>query len=394
MWKLFSKTKILKKDLLSFKDEPLSGLSGFLLIVLDLFIFLNVMMGISGETAKSPKPSLYYPYSCSTHFDAPKTDYSAFGDISHYRQYTFKKELSPYCRDLRLKIGAFSELPLFKERLETIRAIDDKRAKNNSRLEVISKQYNTRLFEQIASMPNNRALRSAGDEYNALHEENKRLALKKEAVPSVTTMKGYRAYRDYVLDNKAAFQEAKKSYTFWQPFKEFGYVLRFVLPLLLLFGFFYYRSKRRELRDEQYNPVVKIISTHISLILILPVIWYTLYIVYHVLPKTLLRQIIDYLISIGLLSILNYLAIAAVVLIFGALIYFIQKRTIEHKKIASKKNIKKVISFSLCPNCSNKVDYARPYCPYCGEELLSACTLCEEMTIKRLPYCQNCGKGV
>lgn len=393
MWKLFDKTKILKSDLLSFKNEPLSGLSVLLLIVLDIFIFSNVMVGIEGETAKSPSHYVYYPSSCSNHFDAPKTSYSGFGDVVRYRKYTFEEQVSPHCEELRQKISRFSQTAHFKERLKSIRAIDDKLTQNNKRLRVISQQYNTRLFERIALMPNNHALRSAKDEYEALNSDNKKLNEKKAAIPSVTTLDGYREYRDYVVSNKAAFKAAKESYEFWQPFREFAHVLTFVLPLLLVFGFFYYRSKRKELRGEHYNPIVKIISTHISLILALPLIWYTIYIIYHVMPKTLLRQIIDYLVSVGLLSILNYLAIAAVVLVFGVLIYFIQKRTIRHKKIGSEKNIKKIISFSQCPRCTFKVDYSKPHCPFCGEKLLDACKSCGEMTIRGLPYCQQCGES-
>jgi predicted RNA-binding Zn-ribbon protein involved in translation (DUF1610 family) len=391
MLNLFKKTKTLKSDLLSFKNEPLSGLSVFLLIVLDLFIFSNVMMGIRGETAKSPSAYVYYPQSCSTHFDAPKRSYEAF-DTSFMSSYaTFKQKINPYCQELQVKIDRFAKTPMFHERLKSVRSINDQRRKNNSRLETLSKQYNTRLFEQIARMPNNQALLSAKNEYDALHEENKNLDAKMAAIPPLSSLGGYAAYRDYVTENREAYKSARKSYTFWQPFKEFGHVLVFILPLLAIFGYFYYRSKRKELRGEHYNPVVKIISTHISLILMLPVVWYTLYIIYHVIPKTLLKKIIDFLIEIGLLSILNYLAIGVVVLLFGFLIFWIQKRTIAHKKIGSAKNVKKIVSFSQCPSCDYRVDYTMPYCPYCGEQLLHPCAVCGHPTIAVLPYCQHCG---
>ena len=391
MWNFFNKTKTLKTDLLSFKNEPLSGLSIFLLIILDLFIFSNVMIGIRGETAKSPGAHVYYPQNCSTHFVAPKGNYAAFDTTFSYKTRTFKQPISPYCEELHTHIDRFAQTPLFKERLKSVRAIEEQRRKNDRRLEQITKQYNTRLFEQIARMPNNQALQNAKNEFDTLHEDNRKLDAKRAAIPPVSTLAGYEAYRDYVTTNREAFQKAKDSYTFWQPFKEFGHVLTFVLPLLAFFGFFYYRSKRKELRGETYNPVVKIIATHISLILMLPVVWYTLYIIYHVIPKTLLKQLINFLIEIGLLSILNYLAIAVVVLLFGLLIYWIQKRTVAHKKIGSTKNVKKIVSFSQCPACGYRVDYTKPFCPYCGERLLQPCDACGHPTIVVLPYCQNCG---
>ena len=393
MWKIFSKTKALKSDLLSFKNEPLSGLSVFFLIVLDLFIFFNVLIGIDGEVSKVPKPSIYYPYECTTHFKSIKSEYSGFDDRGNAYTYKIKKKISPYCSELDAKIKQFSETALFKTNLKKIRSIEEKITKNNKQVNVINKQYNTRLFERIAQMPNNKALVNAKNEYNALLADNKKLEAEKAAIAKVTTLKGYDEYKRYVESSKNAFNEAKKSYKFWQPFKEFGKVLLFILPLLLVFGFLYYRSKKKELRGEQYNPVIKIISTHIALILALPVIYYTLYIIYHVMPKTLLKQLIDFLMQIGLLSILNYLAIGVIVIVFGFIIYFIQKKTLQHKQVGSSRNIKKIISWSQCFHCDYKVDYTKPYCPYCGEKLLEKCPHCDELKIRNLPYCQHCGKS-
>ena len=391
MGNLFKKTKTLKTDLFSFKNEPLSGLSVFLLIVLDIFIFSNVMLGIRGETAKSPAPNVYYPYSCTEHFDAPKTAYDAFDLKLSPRRDTYLPEIAPDCRELQAKIARFTHTPVFEARLAAIRAVNDRRNKNNRRLEQITKQYNTRLFEQIANMPNNKALQSAKKEYDTLQGDNQKLDAQEAAIPPITTLEGYADYREFVTANKERFNAEKKAYAFWQPFNEFGRVLIFILPLLAVFGFVYYKSKRKELRGEHYNPVVKIIATHISLILSLPLVWYLFDIIYHVIPKTLLRQLIDFLIAIGLLAILNYLAIAAVVLVFGLLIYWIQKQTLAHKKVGSGKSIKKIVSFSECPACSYRVDYNKPFCPFCGTKLLEACTECGNMTIGVLPYCRHCG---
>mgnify|MGYP000070693252 CR=1 FL=1 len=100
-------------------------------------------------------------------------------------------------------------------------------------------------------------------------------------------MQGYSEYVKYIESNKEAFFKSKESYIFWQPFKEYAHMLIFILPLLLFFGFLYARTKKKQLMNVDYNPVVKIISAHISLILALPLVWYTLTLLYHVLPKTL-----------------------------------------------------------------------------------------------------------
>ena len=150
---------------------------------------------------------------------------------------------------------------------------------------------------------------------------------------------------------------------------------------------------RYQIREgEKYNPIVKILTTHISFILIIPIIGHTLTLIYHVIPKTLLKELIEYLVDIGLVSLLNYLSIGLVVLFFGGLIYYIQKRTarLKQERIV-KKDYKKIVSFSQCFECDYKIDYKKEHCPFCGVKLKESCTSCGEETIKHEPFCSSCG---
>ncbi len=395
MWKWLERTKSIKGDLLNFKDEPLSGLSVVLLIILDIFIFTNVMIGVESETAKVPRVSYYYPSDCSKHFKEVQTSYKGF---SHYRYGQsrakhLRPHLSDYCKELDAKIELFSLTEPFKKNLALIEEIENKQRQNKRRLNEISKQYNTRLFERIAQMPNNKALKSAKGEYDALVQDNKSLEQQLAKISPLKHMKGYEAYAQYVKANKKAFEEEKEAYRFWQPFKAYGHMLIFILPLLLFFGFFYQRAKRKALMQQEYNPVVKIISAHISLILALPLFWYTLTLIYHVLPKTLLKRVIEFLVDIGLISLLNYISILLVVLFFGGLIYWIQKRTLRRKQaVVHAKNYKKLVSWSQCFSCEYKIDYTKPYCPFCGVKLHEKCGACGHEMIIHEAFCSQCGE--
>lgn len=396
MWKWLEKTKSIKGDLLNFKDEPLSGISVVLLIILDIFIFTNVMIGVEGETAKVPSVSYYYPDDCSRHFEKVQTEYKGFNGYRYGQSYSahLRPHLSEYCQDLDTKIENFSLHESFKSNLKKIDEIHTKQRQNSQRLKQISSQYNTRLFESIAKMPNNSELVNAKNEYDEIIRDNKRLKEELELIPSVSTLEGYNDYVTYVNANREGFIEAKKSYAFWQPFKAYGHMLIFVLPLLIFFGYFYRRAKRKQLAQIEYNPVVKIISAHIALILALPLVWYTLGLIYHVLPKTLLKRLIEFLVEIGLLSLLNYVAILLVVLFFGGLIYWIQKRTLKQKMAVKKtKNYKKLISWSQCFECEYKIDYTKPFCPFCGESLHEECPSCGEKMNVHERFCSSCGKA-
>lgn len=395
MWKWLDKTKSIKGDLLNFKDEPLSGISIVLLIILDIFIFTNVMMGVRGETAKVPRVSYYYPNDCSKHFNDVQTMYKDFDSYryGYKRSAHLRPHLSQYCKGLDKKIEAFSLQDPFTSNLSLIRKIEKKLRQNEQRLSQISSQYNTRLFEQIAQMPNNKALRDAKKEYDAIIRDNKSLIKEKASIEPVSTLEGYSDYVAYVKANQNAFKEAKESYTFWQPFKAYAHMLIFVAPLLLIFGFFYRRAKVRQLSEQDYNPIVKIICAHISLILVLPLFWYTLTLIYHVLPKTLLKSIIEFFVDLGLISLLNYVAIFIVVLFFGGLIYWIQKRTLKRKQAVSfTKNYKKLVSWSQCFNCEYKIDYTKSFCPFCGVKLHETCEHCSEETTRHEQYCSHCGE--
>lgn len=386
MWKWLQKSKSVKKELFSYKDEALTGFSIFLLIILDIFILSNIIIGIQAEVDKSPKSYFYYPSDCTKHFKKIETSYKGFSYYNYYH-----KQQSPICTELNTKISIFKKTKTYKENLALIKKLEQKIGKNDIRLNQITEQYNTRLFEQIAKMPNNKALNEAKIEYETIIEDNKKLKKQLTSIAPISTLKGYEEYKNFVNTNKQLFKDNKKSYEFWQPFKEYANMLIFILPLLLFFGFFYFRTKKQQLKGEKYNPIVRIITTHISFILILPIVWYSLALVYHVIPKTLLKNLVEFLVSIGLLSLLNYFILALVVIFFGGLIYFVQKRTARLKQERiSKKDYKQLISYSQCFECERKIDYNKNYCPFCATKLHENCKKCNEKTIIHEPYCSNC----
>jgi len=395
MWKWLKKSKSIKNDLLHFKDEPLTGLSIVLLIILDIFIFSNVIIGVKGETAKAPSVSKHFPYDCVKHFKEVPLEYSSFDDYRYGQSKAahVRPHLNQYCKDLDVKIEVFTLSEVFKNNLELTRKIEDKLSQNGRRLEEISRSYNTRLFERIAQMQNNTGLQNAKNEYDSIILDNKNLNNEFALIAKVSTLEGFDTYAKYIKDTESIFFQAKSSYTYWQPFKAYGYMLVFIVPLLMFFGFWYARAKRQQLSEKAYNPVIKIVSAHISLILVLPLFWYSITLIYHVIPKTLLKRLIEFLVEIGLISLLNYFTIFLVVLIFGGLIYWIQKRTIAKKNDAkSKKVLTRFVAASQCYSCGLKVDYTKPFCPFCGVGLHDECSFCQEKMNKYESFCSGCGK--
>jgi len=391
---LIQKTKSIKNNLLNFKDEPLVGSSVFLLIILNIFIFTNIIIGIDAEMAKVPKVSSYYPSSCTKHFNSLSRTYQGFENKTiFYNKKDSIIEPSKYCRELENRIDVIRLNPIFKINLNKINEIKNKERTNRRTLDRISKKYNTRLFESIAKMPNNTKLFNVKHQYDSIIENNKKLKEELKNIVPVTKIDGYSKYVLYIEKNKISYKQTRESYTYWQPFKAYIQMLIFVLPLLLIFGYLFYSSNKKQLLGLDYNPIVKIISANISFLLSLPLVWYTLKLIYHVLPKTFLKNLIDFFISIGFISLLNYFAIFFIVLFFGGLIYIIQKRTLKLKQNAPKSmKYQKLISKSQCFNCQFKIDYEKEFCPFCGTKLHEDCKLCNHKMVIYEDYCSNCGE--
>lgn len=390
---MWNKTKTLKRDLFSFKDEPLSKSSLFFLILLDLIILVNIIVVLEAEVSKVQKGFVYYPGECLSHFREDKVDYTDFDDGKSAYRYAMNDSVSPHCRELDKKIKVITVSSRYKSELSKIRAIELKLGRNRQAIGLIQKKYDIRLFERIAQIPDD-VLALAKREYDSMLAENERLEAQKALIKGVTTLKGYTAYKEYVVENKDIYEKARRSYWFWVPFNEFAQVLKYIFPLLLIFGYGYYYSKRRELKKQVYNPVIKIISAHTLLILMLPILYYLVIIIDHLLPNRLFQRFVDYLIENGLLQILNYLAVAVVVMLFGLIIYAIQRRSSRFRQEGKRRDVKKRISWSQCPHCDYKVDHTRSFCPFCGEKLLERCPHCDGLSIKGLPYCQECGESM
>lgn len=391
MFNFSKKTKILKDDLFSFKNEPLTSLSIFFLIILDLFIFTNISIGIDAETSKSPRPYTYYPSSCSSHFLKSKESYQTFASNKHFIN---KANSSELCKELYTYTDKVTQTKEFQANKTKEKSLKQQLSKNTKSLNELSKKYNTQLFEKIASVQEDATLYKVQNKYRRLELENKNIQKQLDAIKPLKEIKGYREYKSFIEKNKEVFKTKREDYKFWQPFYEYGHLLVFVLPLLIISALIYANTKKKELHDKHYNPVVKIISVHVALLLSLPLIFYTLNLVYHVIPKTLLKNIIDFLIDIGLISLLNYFGIFIAIFIFGYIIYFIQKRSIKNKSLSIDKNKQTNISLSKCPKCLKRVDFSKPYCPHCSNELLIECTECHKQTIKDLNYCQQCGSDL
>lgn len=109
--------------------------------------------------------------------------------------------------------------------------------------------------------------------------------------------------------------------------------------------------------------------------------------VYDIIPKKLLKELIDLLESLKIVAIWHYLVIAIAVAAALFLIYVFQKKLFSRDKLMERR-----IAKGLCQQCGKHLSPGSPACPFCGFAQFKACVNCNQPTMVYGKYCRTCGK--
>jgi hypothetical protein len=395
---LFQKNNF-AKDLWHFDGHALNAFSIILLISLNLFLLFAVFDGIESEQQKSPTPSSYFPHECKVHFDTnhqnpANTTYKDFDSSPMYDNgYPYVEPLretttiSPLCEQLKEKVSVVTSQKDFQTNLMLHKELLALIQQTQVRISELRETYNIRLTEMIAKQTNDTEFIKAKKEFDSLTITQNTTQKRVDALPKIETYKGFKELRDFVQANQTNFIEQEKSYSKWYPFYNYFRMLSFVLPLLLLVYLVY-----RKTPDTKATPIINLICANLVVILTLPLLFGTIELIYELIPKILLEKIVDFFISIGLLSILKYILIGIITLIVGSLIYFVQKKSAQMALKRDASQIQRIVANGLCGRCKNKVNENYHFCPVCGNDLMTTCSHCSKEIKKELPYCNHCGK--
>ena len=418
---LFSKSK---KSLFTFNNEPFSKFSILLIILLDIFLLVTIITGINSEKNMSPDIYQKYPTQCQNHFNPtykkniwdnttnrylkvedkfPFKDYNSFYSFNNYGYYSSKhiqvkddKRISILCKELNKKITVFSTSREFKNNKKLLEKLKNDKRNTFAEINNIEQRYNTALFEKTANEHDGKLYTTKKKYYKLLNIE-KSIDNQISSIKKVPEYKGYSEYVNFVKENRKKLKNEVISYKFWQPFLSFLYLLKFTLPLLL-FSLFMYRLSNR-VTQERTVPMklLRLISSHIIFIAIIPIFINLLYLIYHIIPHRFLESLIGFLYEFGFIFLGYYFLMFIGIVFFGLIIFFIQRGISNREKLRIKLKEKTLYIDSYndnkCPSCKNKVDYKRNHCGYCNEELNRICNSCGSKTPKHIEYCLDCGKN-
>ena len=169
--------------------------------------------------------------------------------------------------------------------------------------------------------------------------------------------------------------------TFWFPVKRLAMEMLFLLPLMLLFYLWHHQSTKAE------RPYQSLVSSHLLVIVFIPVIFKVSELVYDIVPKKLLRQVFELLESLNLVAIWHYLMMVVAIVTALILIYVMQKKIFSPEKLSQKR-----IAKGLCQDCGIGIATTNLACSSCGFKQFRQCQHCDSNTYVKGKFCRACGR--
>jgi RNA polymerase subunit RPABC4/transcription elongation factor Spt4 len=169
---------------------------------------------------------------------------------------------------------------------------------------------------------------------------------------------------------------------FWHPVKRLGKQMVFLLPLFAVFYFWSNTSIRKN------RGIQTLVSSHLLVVSFIPIFFKIIDTVYDIIPKKLLKNLMDLLESLRLVAIWHYFVIALAVAAALFLIFIFQKKLFSREKL-----IERRIAKGQCQECGKHLPAGSAACPFCGFVQFRSCSSCGKLTLVYGKFCRECGKG-
>ncbi|WP_083568716.1 zinc ribbon domain-containing protein [Arcobacter sp. LA11] len=381
--------------------EKLSKLTIFFVIILDIFIFITLGLGIDFQVKVLNNPSVVYPYQCRNVVDSNKLD-----DFNRYF-YTYQNNNMKYqsikndqmdnrCDEiLHTKLKAVQKEHKIKDLRKREKELNKDLNNITAELNYLRANYNTVLFEKISSQSSDKSIvkdnissENIKTKYDSYVKQNEKIKKQKEALyKSFKESKSVKEFISFVKKNKSEIKKDLKELQKSYQLKKDLVTLAFLLPLLFLS--FY--MMRKYLYKEKYT--LYVMFKNIFVVILIPTFFSLISLIYTFLPKVFIEKLLKFFYELEVPFIVYYIAIAIFVVIFGYIIVKLQNKYRNDINKFKSNSISKTESYnrSICNVCTNKVNYeTMNFCPCCKNELRVDCPSCNKKTIKGLNFCIKC----
>ncbi len=385
-------------------NEPLNKVSLIVIIFIDIFILVNVFVGLDDISRWHISPSQAYPcYSewqnyrekntKDKDYEIVKLSFFYSGNTKYSFQQNYQQAQIGHLGQVDgtcLKYGEYKDKINNPQNQQIIKNIEQKQTQI-SRLEQTNRdiraKYDSTLLEKIAGQPREQSINqvSAEKAKQELDKNNSRISTLKQENSNLQnqllTKSESTGFLTFVKDENQflGVEKGYKKASFWYPSIQLGFQLLFLLPLIIIA-----LSVHRFAEGRGYG-LISLISWHLLVIFFIPLLAK----VFEFLQIGAIFQFIFDIISKifgGLLFLINYVYILLIPLIGFGIIKFFQKFVFNPKVQAANR-----VQKSLCVNCAKKIRRSDSYCPHCGYYQYLECENCHNLTYQHLPYCKHCG---
>jgi hypothetical protein len=354
-------------------EKKTTGLGYFLILIMAVFMI------IVGETVFSDLKRIpnipHAPAPCISYI-VNQQSYRYYGGCSFFeidKMFGLNTQYKSIEGDLT-KIGQYEE---------DLQRISNEINSYQSQINQLERQYDLSLQEKMAGEQKLYNKSSIQTTITSHRTEISKLQVEKDAVEKSLSQARYNIEPELSI-LKDAYIRANQYYSkqlAWYRFKVFGLMLLFILPFFIVSTNRYFALKRR---NSQYT----IIATGIMMASSFLFLQVALVFLYDILPKEWITQIISLFTQIPFFRYVVYYGSAIlVIVIFGGLVYLIQKRIFDPKRVAIRR-----LKEKKCPQCSFAINPDHDFCPQCGLALKEACQSCGGKRMVHLGYCPSCGK--
>jgi hypothetical protein len=389
----------IRANLMSLDNQPLGKAALVIILFLDVFILIAIFNGLDDHTRQLASPDEYIPYSCreivinrrwnpTNRTDNLSQIILSYSN-SYYQTEEKKQGRHPVCAPY---LDLFDQIKNDKE----LTAVFEERNKFDQETKELQREignlkgaYDTSLLETIARQQEGQAKvdelkKEMQQKTGALNVLRSRIASFEQKIdgdPKVKLL--WERLQGLQEQDRERLKADLRRLNFWYPVKRLGMQLLFLLPLLAVF----YAWKHASIAKNR--GIQTLVSSHLLVVAFIPVFCKIVETIYDVIPKILLKKLIELLESLKLVALWHYLVIALAVAAALFLIYIFQKKLFSREKLLNRR-----IAKGECQECGKHLPAGSQACPFCGFAQYKACSNCNQPAHVHGRYCRECGKAL
>lgn len=379
--------------------QPLSRAALVVVLLLDAFVLSSIFDGLARHTAQLTQPEEAVPVRCrDIVLDrqwTPAGRLEQLGEVvaAHAAAPAWQTQRSnpsphPVCAPLLGALDAVLADAALRRQFDDTRALRRESADLRTQTERLKGSYDTALLERIAKSDAPARADTLGRELGAktaaLDAVTGRLAQLEAAIDRQPRVQALWQRIDAIASaDRERLRADLRQIETWYPVRRLGWEALFLAPLLGLFYAWNAASIRRG------RAVQTLVSAHLLVVAFIPALCKLLQLVYDILPRRFLRQLMTLLESLHLIALWNYLAIGLAVGASLALIYVLQNKLFARDKLLARR-----IARGQCQDCGLTMPAGSAFCPACGFGQLAPCPHCGKATHVHGRYCRECGQAM